>query len=225
MSSYSVVDVAAMLKVNEETVRRWIREGKLVANLKRGRGGSSIELEDVVNFVNRTPGSHAYLALDKWLNENNIRHIRCTDNNGDALDKTVKGATAVASSAVLGASLAGPVGGIFGGMLGTAVGAILNPEPREQILLLDTEDEEVLILDSENNVVEQLPEKTDNISDNTVSKPECTNDSCDDDINKKIIAEQMKLLRLKQELAQINAKISICEAEIEYYKLLQNGKY
>ena len=35
MQSYSVADVASMLNVNEETVRRWIREGKLEATLRK----------------------------------------------------------------------------------------------------------------------------------------------------------------------------------------------
>ena len=31
MNYYTVKDIAELLSVNEETVRRWIREGKLVA--------------------------------------------------------------------------------------------------------------------------------------------------------------------------------------------------
>ena len=52
MRSFSVTDVAAMLGVNEESVRRWIREGKLVANRRIGRAGSSVELKDIIDFDN-----------------------------------------------------------------------------------------------------------------------------------------------------------------------------
>ena len=34
--------------------------------------------------------------------------------------------------------------------------------------------------------------------------------------------EQMKLIRLRQELAQIQAQIAVAEGQIEYYNLLLN---
>ena len=40
------------------------------------------------------------------------------------------------------------------------------------------------------------------------------------DIKAKIVEEQIKLIKLKQELAQIQAQISVAEGQIEYYDLL-----
>lgn len=75
MKTYSVSEVAIQLDANEETVRRWIREGKLKAQRAVGRGGHSIRLEDVVDFANLPP--RAYLrSLEFWLTANKIRYIR-----------------------------------------------------------------------------------------------------------------------------------------------------
>ena len=51
---YSVSDVAKMLNVKEETVRRWIRSGKLKANRAVGRGGNTLALEDIIDFANNS---------------------------------------------------------------------------------------------------------------------------------------------------------------------------
>jgi excisionase family DNA binding protein len=53
---YSVRDVARLLRVNEETVRRWIREDKLPAERGSGRHGSRISQADMRYFLehNRT---------------------------------------------------------------------------------------------------------------------------------------------------------------------------
>ena len=60
-----------MLGVSEETVRRWIRDGKLNAKRGLGRNGNEISLEDVVEFANRPPS--LYLdALSAWLKSHDI---------------------------------------------------------------------------------------------------------------------------------------------------------
>lgn len=42
MKSYTVKDVAEMLQVNPETVRRWIRDNKLRAEKTSNKGGNKI---------------------------------------------------------------------------------------------------------------------------------------------------------------------------------------
>lgn len=207
MGPYSVTDVASMLRVNEETVRRWIREGKLVATIKRGRGGSSIELSDIIAFVNRTPGSFAQTSMKKWLKENNIQFSIddsvCNSQSGGFslpnISQYVEGLRKFHNSP--------------DDYMKYSNGSIvlLQTDKKSESVLADKKvvcSNDLGISFKEESSIEPSPES--NIS------PK------EDDIASKIVAEQMKLLRLKQELAQINAKISICEAEIEYYKLLQN---
>lgn len=78
-TKYSVSDVANMLRVNEETVRRWIRDGKLKANSAKGRGGNTIYINDVVDFVNKPPREYL-LPLETWLTDNNISYITVEAN-------------------------------------------------------------------------------------------------------------------------------------------------
>ena len=52
METYNVKDIADLLKTNPETVRRWIRSGKLKAT--RGaskKEGSSISSDDLLKFL------------------------------------------------------------------------------------------------------------------------------------------------------------------------------
>ena len=68
----NVNEVATILYVKPESVRRWIRVGVLMTNKRMGRNGSSIELESLVQFVNRPPGLYIH-HLEKWLTENGIK--------------------------------------------------------------------------------------------------------------------------------------------------------
>lgn len=49
----TVREVAERLDVSEETVRRWIRAGKLDSNCDSRKGGHRIKYKDFVNFVNQ----------------------------------------------------------------------------------------------------------------------------------------------------------------------------
>ena len=52
MENYSVKDIADLLKTNPETVRRWIRSGKLKATRGASRKeGSSISTNDLLKFL------------------------------------------------------------------------------------------------------------------------------------------------------------------------------
>lgn len=149
MVTYSVADVSKMLNVNEETIRRWIRDGKLNAIRAVGRGGNTLFLEDVVNFANKPP--RAYLIfLEEWLNNAGVPYERIEDskvvNEAKALGKTavlgkagaatvsvITAATIPASLSVAGiasaAAMAGPIGI---GVAGVAYGAAKLAKRRNQ---------------------------------------------------------------------------------------------
>lgn len=55
MNSYTVKQIADMLKTNEETVRRWIRSGKLVATQDSKKSGNVVSSEALKQFVKKTP--------------------------------------------------------------------------------------------------------------------------------------------------------------------------
>ena len=55
MKTYSVKQVAEMLNVNEETVRRWIRSGRLSAIQQSRRSGSVITEEGLKSFLESAP--------------------------------------------------------------------------------------------------------------------------------------------------------------------------
>lgn len=62
MESYTVKQVAELLSTNEETVRRWIRSGKLGATLTSKKSGNIITVKDLNHFVKTTPKYASVLA-------------------------------------------------------------------------------------------------------------------------------------------------------------------
>ena len=109
MDAYSVADVSKMLNVNEETVRRWIRNGKLKAIRAVGRGGNTVFLEDIVDFANKPP--RAYLIfLEEWLNKNEISYKRINDfeysDRTKALGAVTLGAGAATAASAAATALA-----------------------------------------------------------------------------------------------------------------------
>lgn len=52
---YTVTQVSEMLSVDPETVRRWVRTGRLKATLENKRSGFHIDEESFNDFVNRYP--------------------------------------------------------------------------------------------------------------------------------------------------------------------------
>jgi len=98
MTAYTVSTVSKMLGVNEETIRRWIRAGKLNAKRAVGRGGNSIQLEDVIDFANTPPRAHLS-SLEVWLSSNGIAYEKINDplDNYDDYNelKTVAGVSKV----------------------------------------------------------------------------------------------------------------------------------
>lgn len=55
MEKYTVTEIAKMLNVNEETVRRWIRSGYLKATATSRKKGYIIDKKDLYEFVKNKP--------------------------------------------------------------------------------------------------------------------------------------------------------------------------
>lgn len=55
MESYSVKQIADMLNTQPETVRRWIRKGKLIAEKTSRKDGNVISEENLLDFLKGSP--------------------------------------------------------------------------------------------------------------------------------------------------------------------------
>ena len=99
METYAVSDVAEMLSVNAETVRRWIRDGKIKAERAVGRGGNSILLQDVIDFVNKPPREYIH-SMEAWLKSAGIEY----ETIKDTVAATAIGVATLAATPVLGAA-------------------------------------------------------------------------------------------------------------------------
>ena len=55
MKTYSVAEIAKLLNVNKETVRRWIRSGQLKSTKKSKKDGNVIDELDLFEFVQTKP--------------------------------------------------------------------------------------------------------------------------------------------------------------------------
>lgn len=62
MDTYTVKEVAKMMNTSEETVRRWIRSGKLKANMDSRKKGSVITDAMLREFTRNTPKYASALA-------------------------------------------------------------------------------------------------------------------------------------------------------------------
>ena len=62
MKTYTVREISEMLGKNPETVRRWIREGKLKAGQDSRKGGNYVTEEDLKKFLKNTPKYAALLG-------------------------------------------------------------------------------------------------------------------------------------------------------------------
>ena len=51
MKTYNVKQIAEMLETNPETVRRWIRDGKLAAEQSSRKGGNTVTEEELKRFM------------------------------------------------------------------------------------------------------------------------------------------------------------------------------
>lgn len=55
MKTYSVKQIAELLDTNPETVRRWIRNGKLQAIQESRKDGNSVSEDELEKFLKKTP--------------------------------------------------------------------------------------------------------------------------------------------------------------------------
>ena len=62
MKNYTVKEIAEILKTNPETVRRWIRSGKLVTTKASNKSGNIISEEAFTKFIKNTPKYATFLA-------------------------------------------------------------------------------------------------------------------------------------------------------------------
>ena len=62
MNSYTVKQIAELLKTNEETVRRWIRSGKLKATQDSKKSGNVITSIALNQFIKETPKYATYIT-------------------------------------------------------------------------------------------------------------------------------------------------------------------
>lgn len=63
MKTYSVKDIADMLNTNPETVRRWIRAGKLKADQTSRKDGNMVREDDLYKYL-RSTTKYAAIATD-----------------------------------------------------------------------------------------------------------------------------------------------------------------
>lgn len=214
---YSVSDVAKMLGVGSETVRRWIRDGKLLAKRVRGRNGNEITLEDVVQFANCPPLLYQD-ALRAWLEDHNIAYGECimTKDGPVEAPNPVDGI-----GAAIGGGAAAAVGALLGGLptWGTlaAIGATAALVEQKKIvhnqytqLYLRTAASEKESEDSTE------PQSAPPALEKASGQPEKE----EVDFQERIQEEKLKLIRLRQELAELEAKISVSEKQIEYYEIM-----
>ena len=62
MKTYSVKDIAVMLHTNPETVRRWIRAGKLKADRSSRKEGNMVREDELYRFLRSTTKYAAFAA-------------------------------------------------------------------------------------------------------------------------------------------------------------------
>ncbi len=66
MKEYAVKEIASLLSVSDETVRRWIRDNKLVADRSAGTQGNKVKEEHLKNFL-KSNQRHITLAAAQTL--------------------------------------------------------------------------------------------------------------------------------------------------------------
>lgn len=72
MKTYSVAEIANLLNVNKETVRRWIRSGQLKSTQKSKRDGNVIDELDLFEFVQTKPKYRNMVGVPKLQISNTI---------------------------------------------------------------------------------------------------------------------------------------------------------
>lgn len=77
MKTYTVKEISELLNTNPETVRRWIRSGKLKAVQGSRKGGNAITEDALQGFLKNTPkyASIAASSLSKNITSTNVLSV------------------------------------------------------------------------------------------------------------------------------------------------------
>ena len=115
----TVTEIAEILEVNEESVRRWVREGKLAADKKLGRTGHTIYLNALVDFVNKSSAVYQN-KLKAWLEKENIPFEFRNSTSGLSAAAVAAGAVAAGASSLFMGPVSALAAGVAGYMLGSS---------------------------------------------------------------------------------------------------------
>lgn len=96
MKEYTVKEIAALLSVSDETVRRWIRNNKLEADRSAGTQGNKVKEDQLKNFL-----------------KNNQRQITLAAAQSLNLMELYEGKVAL-NGAIMGGTVFGPIGALTG---------------------------------------------------------------------------------------------------------------
>ena len=204
METLTVTEVAEILEVSEESVRRWVRENKLAADKKLGRAGHTIHLSALVDFVNRS--STVYLEkLKAWLKKEKIAFE--VEDSGTGIP------------VVVGSPVFGPVIGGSEDIPGDALGAKISlqsfteaapGQPYEPAP--DGESGE-----GETSPVKRYPAGFFELSQQTpAADPEAA-------WQEKIRIKRLEIDKLQKEIKKLELKLRIANDEIEIYRLEIDG--
>lgn len=101
MKTYSVKQISKMLSTNQETVRRWIRDGKLKAEQSSKKEGNVVQEKELKRFLTETPKYR-----EKYM-----------------ISELLSGAMATGAAGIAGATLAGASFALPG--ISTVIGSTL----------------------------------------------------------------------------------------------------
>ena len=75
MRTYNVAEIAELLQINKETVRRWIRSGELKSTQKSRKNGSVVDELDLFEFVQTKPKYRHMVEVPKLQIENTYKEL------------------------------------------------------------------------------------------------------------------------------------------------------
>lgn len=81
MKTYKVTDIAKLLNVNSETVKRWIRSGRLKSTLLSNKQGHVIDERDLYEFVAAEPKYRSMLKSCEIPNNTYVDTLTILLNN------------------------------------------------------------------------------------------------------------------------------------------------
>lgn len=95
MKTYNVKEIANMLNINEETVRRWIRSDGLRSIQTSRKTGNVVNEQDLWTFINDNPKYHKYRVLLEMHTDEGYRKqlndlLNKLLNDRDMLDRRIK---------------------------------------------------------------------------------------------------------------------------------------